>query len=61
MVLLERSLYSTRYCFVENDYQNGTLHDMEYHILDRWFDYLCTHERLPIDLFGKFTIPVDDV
>ncbi|KAF6019329.1 hypothetical protein EB796_022357 [Bugula neritina] len=50
VVLLERSLYSTRYCFVENSYQSGDLHEMEYEILTRWFNYLVKHEHLPIDL-----------
>jgi len=53
VILLERSLYSTRYCFVENDYQAGVLHGMEYEVLCGWFNYLKDNEHLPIDLFGK--------
>lgn len=38
--LMERSIYSARYCFVENLYQLNYLSKLEYVILDKWFKYL---------------------
>lgn len=38
--LMERSIYSARYCFVENLYKLNYLSRVEYVILDKWFKYL---------------------
>lgn len=38
--LMERSIYSARYCFVENLYQLNYLSRLEYVILDKWFKHL---------------------
>lgn len=38
--LMERSIYSARYCFVENLYQLNYLSRLEYIILDKWFKHL---------------------
>lgn len=38
--LMERSIYSARYCFVENLHQLNYLSKLEYIILDKWFKYL---------------------
>jgi len=38
--LMERSIYSARYCFVENLKQEGKLQSSEYEVLDAWFRYL---------------------
>lgn len=35
--VMERSLYSARYCFVENLFNNSLLTRCEYDILDAWF------------------------
>ncbi|KAJ8319137.1 hypothetical protein KUTeg_004228 [Tegillarca granosa] len=48
--LLERSLYSTRYCFVENDYRHGTVNGLEYAILKNWFHFLTERENTDLDL-----------
>lgn len=48
--LLERSLYSTRYCFVENDYRNKTINGLEHGILTGWFDFLMERENTSLDL-----------
>lgn len=37
---MERSIYSARYCFVENLYQLNYLSRLEYVILDKWFKHL---------------------
>lgn len=38
--LMERSIYSARYCFVENLHKLNLLSGLEYNILDKWFKYL---------------------
>lgn len=38
--LMERSIYSARYCFVENLYQLNYLSRVEFVILDKWFKHL---------------------
>lgn len=48
--MLERSLYSTRLCFVENDYRNKTINGMEYGILTNWFDWLVKSQKADLDL-----------
>ncbi|XP_055678573.1 deoxynucleoside kinase isoform X1 [Lutzomyia longipalpis] len=35
--LMERSMYSARYCFVENMMQSGMLHEGMYNILQEWY------------------------
>ncbi|KAL5018547.1 hypothetical protein ScPMuIL_004269 [Solemya velum] len=48
--MLERSLYSTRYCFVENDFRNKTITDLEYIILKEWFEFLTQKDETKLDL-----------
>ena len=49
--LMERTLYSARYCFVENLYQRQHLRPEEYTILDEWFKYLIkTEPKVGVDL-----------
>lgn len=38
--LMERSIYSARYCFVENLHKLNYLSRLEYVILDKWFKHL---------------------
>lgn len=39
-MLMERSIYSARYCFVENLHKLNYLSRLEFNILDRWFKHL---------------------
>ncbi|XP_060082360.1 deoxynucleoside kinase-like [Ylistrum balloti] len=48
--MLERSLFSTRYCFVENDYINKTINGLEYAILNQWFEFLTHKKNTQLDL-----------
>ncbi|XP_061167775.1 thymidine kinase 2, mitochondrial-like [Saccostrea echinata] len=48
--LLERSLHSTRYCFVENCYREQVINGLEYTILNQWFDYLTKKDNTGLDL-----------
>lgn len=45
---MERSLYSARYCFVENLLEKGYLHSSEYFILNEWFQ--ASLPSAPVDL-----------
>ncbi|CAF0888142.1 unnamed protein product [Rotaria sordida] len=48
--VMERSIYSTRYCFVENLYRNNILHNVEYEILNDWFQMLISNDSCYLDL-----------
>lgn len=43
--LMERSIYSARYCFVENLFRTNRLKPEEYIVLDEWFKYIVNNER----------------
>ena len=51
--IMERSLFSSSYCFTENSYRNGYLTDAEYAALSEWFNSL-------IDC-PKFNFQVDQI
>lgn len=56
--LMERSIYSARYCFVENLYQLNYLSKLEYIILDKWFKHLVlagddTDTKNQLELLSK--------
>ena len=44
--MMERSLFSARYCFNENLYRNGYLTDTEYAALSEWFEFLTNCPKL---------------
>ncbi|CAH1795307.1 unnamed protein product [Owenia fusiformis] len=48
--MLERSLYSTRYCFVENDMRSGILSPLEGAVLSEWFDFTIANRDCHVDL-----------
>ena len=50
--MMERSLYSAKYCFVDNLRKTGKMADSEYEVLSRWFDFLlgCKEIDLSVDL-----------
>nr|XP_022297325.1 thymidine kinase 2, mitochondrial-like [Crassostrea virginica] len=48
--LMERSLYSANYCFVENLFQSGVLHDLDYRILKDWFTWIINNLDCHVDL-----------
>lgn len=47
--MMERSIYSARYCFVENLYKLNFLSKLEYIILDKWFRHLVLDGNEPSD------------
>ncbi|XP_060584516.1 thymidine kinase 2, mitochondrial-like [Ruditapes philippinarum] len=48
--MLERSIFSARYCFSENLKRSGLLSDIEYIMLNQWFDYVMTQHNPQVDL-----------
>jgi deoxyadenosine/deoxycytidine kinase len=44
--IIERSLYSSHYCFTENFYQTKKLHQAEFELLNEWFNFLTTSPQL---------------
>lgn len=40
--LMERSIYSGRYCFAQNGYENGFLTTLEWNLYLEWFNFLVT-------------------
>lgn len=48
--LMERSMYSARYCFVEKMLTSGVLHNGMYHVLQEWYDFIHQHHKVQCDL-----------
>ena len=48
--MMERSIYSSRYCFVENLYRRQLMCDAEYAVLDQWFQWIITNFNVKPDL-----------
>lgn len=51
--LMERSIYSARYCFVENMLREGYLAPPSASVIDEWFKWATTTMELDVDLIGK--------
>jgi deoxynucleoside kinase len=48
--LMERSMFSARYCFVEKMLANGMLHEGMYHVLQEWYGFIHEHHNVDCDL-----------
>ena len=49
--LMERSIFSARYCFVENMFRTGKIIGCEYAVLDEWFKFLTGPDSaLPLNV-----------
>ena len=44
--LMERSLMSARYCFIENLFANDYIDSVEYAVLDEWFNHLMIDYKI---------------
>ncbi|CAD6992821.1 deoxynucleoside kinase isoform X1 [Ceratitis capitata] len=55
--ILERSLYSAKYCFVENLHKSGLIHDGMYEILKQWYNYVedITHVQADLIVYLRTT------
>lgn len=48
--VMERSLYSAKYCFLENIYKTDKITAVEYEILDKWFTWMTAEHDCSLDL-----------
>lgn len=48
--MMERSLFSAKYIFVENLYRSGEMPEVDYIVLTEWFDWIITNIHIPVDL-----------
>ncbi|XP_054278704.1 deoxynucleoside kinase-like [Macrosteles quadrilineatus] len=48
--MMERSLYSARYCFIENLHRNKVLASPDYAVLDEWFQWIVKNMDTSGDL-----------
>jgi deoxyadenosine/deoxycytidine kinase len=48
--IMERSLFSSRFIFIEHLLKNKQLHQVEYETLSQWFQFLTTSPEIRIDL-----------
>ncbi|KAK8764981.1 hypothetical protein V5799_032409 [Amblyomma americanum] len=48
--LMERSLQSARYVFVENLHRSGHMTSVELSILDQWFSWITKNEAVGLDM-----------
>jgi len=49
--ILERSIYSDRYCFAKNCFEMGSMTSLEWKLYQEWFSWLATGHTLPIKGF----------
>ncbi|KAJ3610403.1 hypothetical protein NHX12_022495 [Muraenolepis orangiensis] len=48
--MMERSIFSAKYIFVENLYKSGKMPEVDYVVLTEWFDWITTNLYMPISL-----------
>ncbi|KAI6656784.1 hypothetical protein LOD99_16087 [Oopsacas minuta] len=50
LFVMERSAFSSRYCFVKTLYENRSIEDLEFNCFDRWFKWLMRERPPSVDL-----------
>ena len=55
--IMERSIFSERYCFLENSLRMGVLSSAEFSLMNRWFQFAKKQFEYYVkpDLIGKIT------
>ncbi|XP_041866079.1 thymidine kinase 2, mitochondrial [Melanotaenia boesemani] len=48
--MMERSIYSAKYMFVENLFRSGKMPEVDYAVLTEWFNWITTNISIPVDL-----------
>ncbi|CAN2389481.1 deoxycytidine metabolic process [Pristimantis euphronides] len=48
--MMERSIYSAKYIFVENLYKSGKMPEVDYAVLTEWFNWIIKNIDLSVDL-----------
>ena len=56
--IMERSIFSERYCFLETMHNNLLLSKPEYSLMDRWFQFASKHYKKYVqpDVIGKHSV-----
>lgn len=52
--LMERSVYSARYCFVEQLMRSGCIEDCSVAVMDEWVKWAKEASDISVDLIGKY-------
>jgi len=48
--IMERSLYSAKYCFLENLFKENRIKAVEYEILDKWYTWMLSSHDCSLDM-----------
>lgn len=48
--MMERSIFSARFVFVENLFRSGKMPAVDHAVLSEWFDWISTNVSVPVDL-----------
>ncbi|XP_056317955.1 thymidine kinase 2, mitochondrial [Danio aesculapii] len=48
--MMERSIFSAKYIFVENLYKSGKMPEVDFAVLSEWFEWIIKNISLPVDL-----------
>ncbi|KAM8738108.1 thymidine kinase 2, mitochondrial isoform 1-T1 [Acanthopagrus schlegelii] len=48
--MMERSIFSAKYIFVENLFKSGKMPEVDYAVLTEWFEWITTNISIPVDL-----------
>ncbi|KAF3708495.1 Thymidine kinase 2, mitochondrial [Channa argus] len=48
--MMERSIFSAKYIFVENLFRSAKMPEVDYAVLGEWFDWITTNISIPVDL-----------
>ncbi|KAM6118161.1 thymidine kinase 2, mitochondrial isoform 2-T2 [Pterocles gutturalis] len=48
--MMERSIHSAKYIFVENLYRSGKMPEVDYAVLTEWFDWIQKNTDVSVDL-----------
>uniref|UniRef100_A0A8V0XU32 Thymidine kinase 2 n=1 Tax=Gallus gallus TaxID=9031 RepID=A0A8V0XU32_CHICK len=51
--MMERSIHSAKYIFVENLYRSGKMPEVDYVVLSEWFEWIQKNTDVSVDLIGK--------
>ncbi|XP_036417165.1 thymidine kinase 2, mitochondrial isoform X2 [Colossoma macropomum] len=47
--MMERSIYSAKYIFVENLYRSGKMPEVDFAVLSEWFEWIIKNIAIPVD------------
>nr|XP_046202172.1 thymidine kinase 2, mitochondrial-like isoform X2 [Oncorhynchus gorbuscha] len=48
--MMERSIYSAKYIFVENLFRSGKMPEVDFAVLSEWFEWITQNISIPVDL-----------